>query len=489
MENNTNNIFTFNAQDNVLDFVQNEYFFAPLIGPNRKIYYAALQELYHCKTTASLDSLSLDHSQMCRHLDIFFQHNHMRLTPEDGIPIKTPASYILSKLADWGWLTKKEKKGFKYVIDFTYPAIVVLNKLMEIPEKNNYRATQSVLAMDSIIKESRKPNSIYMQKPYSYIVQPLIKQKEAVVATLSAMQISAKEIMQKVKTAHTMNVLSQFITRDEIVNNFFQDYKEIKGNGHISSYIRDIREQIRDWENDETFIKRCVEDVPVQYTNFEIKKQLDNIFNFLSDNAKMEGSYQFFLADIERQINQYYKMLCLQIDAIMGNGQGAFDQMVQVLDNIKKIQNVEEQGRWYKRLGECFSLYRNQTVSMQSIKHYNRQKKDVKTKAVQFQPIDQKKAAQQTKERLNRAINRKWSRKGTQRYIEQHIPFNGKQKISTDEIPNLNREDILIMANAHLFGDDSTFPYRIHFDPKETFKTSFGEFSKMTIERKPKRIN
>ncbi|MEE8886165.1 MAG: Wadjet anti-phage system protein JetA family protein [Eubacteriales bacterium] len=508
------NITETDNQRDIFDYVENDSFFAPLVGRNRRIYYEIMTGIIRMKKERPV----LYETDLRDYVDQYLKNRGIDFLAEDsgdeeksvsrtnsgggtnsgrvtgsgdrsktGGSAKTggeakqpPAGYIISRLHDCGWLTDREKKGLAYTVSVTAPAMRIMGTFMRICEQqNSQRMSNRFLSMSRLMTTAMKPGSVEATQPYSLIVQPLFESVNELELELSELRDNVSTIMRTLMKVDSMNGLGNFLSKDRLQKKFFRDYFFLKNSGLIPARIASVEQGIRKFRhNKELYGKAAAElsekdEILLTDARIRIDTELTRVSDFLA------VQYNEMIHDVEMRINKYYNLAHTRLMVMMSSGKNTRAQVDDLLHAIGK-SDEETEDRVVSALSECIRIYNMQYISVRSFHVNRRNAKAGKTRAAEVPQMTEEEKRRRTQELLDRNSDR-FTPERVDEYFSA-LPFHNGV-FETGDAPVRSREDALMYAAAVGYARSEDFPYEVEMD-RDIVHTEAADISRIRLKKK-----
>lgn len=313
----------------MLHFDNGEYenFFNPLCCKNKRIYYECILQLIEKSKsipilyeTEARDTLIL-YLKNCAYA---VEDEETSENADENISSKKTenenAGAILRYFRHCCWISEKElgRSGDNIATVMPY-CRKVIEAIEEIFNRDNGAAlTNHIFAVYDILKTAYMADHGRTHRPYSNILRPVTKHIADLKNELLILKDSIRFIMRVIIKMTETNELGQFLIRDEILENFFNDYFFIKKDGLIPGYIAEIEKMLRKIVKTEVY-ENMIKEYQSFYNTDEVSaretvnSQLAEVKGFISYDYVKEMDY------IDKKINSYYSLYSTRILMVLSN--------------------------------------------------------------------------------------------------------------------------------------------------------------------------
>ena len=204
---------------NFFDYIKNESFFKPLTLKYHRIYYDCIQILI--EKTKELPVLYESDAKDC--ITVYLkntgyaslQSNREFVAEDTDAWLQAPE--ILFLFRECGWLLPREiGRNGEYVVNIATDCRRFMDFLRGMPEKNGEGVMSNhIFAMYDIMKSAFDEDSARRERPYTNILEPLVRVETELKNELADLKDSISSIMKAVIVFQDINSFGQFIMRDE----------------------------------------------------------------------------------------------------------------------------------------------------------------------------------------------------------------------------------------------------------------------------------
>ena len=308
---------------NFFDYIKNESFFKPLTLKYHRIYYDCIQILI--EKTKELPVLYESDAKDC--ITVYLkntgyaslQSNREFVAEDTDAWLQAPE--ILFLFRECGWLLPREiGRNGEYVVNIATDCRRFMDFLRGMPEKNGEGVMSNhIFAMYDIMKSAFDEDSARRERPYTNILEPLVRVETELKNELADLKDSISSIMKAVIVFQDINSFGQFIMRDEMLEQFFSEYFFVKNNGLIPtqlSYIKGKLRILRQGDMHEKMILECAEKLQLSYE--DAQERVERYFAELQYFLSVE--YESNMELIDSRINNYYNLANTRIILMASNG-------------------------------------------------------------------------------------------------------------------------------------------------------------------------
>lgn len=332
----------------IFELVKNEKFFNPLTGKNRKIYFDCILVLI--EKSKELPVLYDSDARNCitmylKNSEYHFQSENDEETAEQEQPERS-ASTIMSYLRDCGWITPREiGRNGENVANISTNCRRVIDFLRKLTEKSNEGALSNhIFSMYEILKASFEEDSARAERPYSNILIPLMDNEAELKNELLDLKDNISNIMRMVMELQDANSIGKYLMKDELLNQFFNDYFFIKNNGLIPSQLAFIKSRLRMLRTGEMFpkiVEECA--VKMQINEQEAAEKVEAYISELQYFIAVE--YEENMELIDARINTYYNLANTRIMLVLSEGVNLEAALDSFLNTMKGMDTDEKQAK------------------------------------------------------------------------------------------------------------------------------------------------
>ncbi len=471
----------------LFDKIEYDCFFNPLCCKNKRIYYECIVILIEKSKsipilyeTDARDTLVLYFRNCTYAVEDETASNNM----DDNISSKKSetenVSSILRYFRHCGWISEREigRNGDNIATVTPY-----CRKMIDAIERIFNRDNRAVLT-NHIFSIYDILSSVYITdhgrtyRPYSNILVPVVDNVADLKNELLILKDSIRSIMRMIIKMTETNELGQFLIRDEMLENFFNDYFFIKKDGLIPGYIEEIEKMLR------KIIKTDVYDNMIkEYQSFyntdeviareTVDNQLAEIRSFISYDYVKEMDY------IDKKINNYYSLYSTRILMVLSNNVNMQTYLNDLLMSIKDLDQ-DERVEVFEKISKCSAMRSYKYVGRKSIERRKKRKPNTKSSAIITGTLSDEDKARLTKELLYEYPDR-YGVKQAKNYFEN--VFGDKDSIIPDETLIKTRDDAIMVAASIIYSGSLEFPYEVEF-MEGTIETEIATISNVKIKRK-----
>jgi hypothetical protein len=466
------------GRSDIFDFVDNENFFAPLVGKNRRIYYEVMTGIIQMKRNRPV----LYETDIRDYLDQYLTNRGIDFQSEEsGDEVKQPpATYIFSRLHDCGWLTDREKKGLAYTVNVTAPAMRIMGTFMRFCEQqNSQRMSNRFLSMSRLMNIAMQPGSVEATQPYSLIVQPLFEGVNELELELSELRDNVSTIMRALMKVDSMNGLGNFLSKDRLQKKFFRDYFFLKNSGLIPARIASVEQGIRKFRRDKELYEKATAELAEkdELSLTDARLQIDTELTRVSDFLAFQ--YSEMILDVEMRINKYYNLAHTRLMVMMGSGKNTRAQVDDLLHAIGKADAATRDGV-VSKLSECIRIYNMKYISVKSFHISRKSSGNGKTQPAVAEEVTEEEKRRRTQELLDKSSDR-FTPEKVEEYFSAMTFHEGM--FETGDAPVRSREDALMYAAAVGYAKSEDFPYEVEMN-REVVHTEAADLNRIRLKKK-----
>ncbi|MCM1398315.1 MAG: DUF5716 family protein [Clostridium sp.] len=471
----------------LFDNVEYENFFNPFCCKNKKIYYECIVQLIEKSKfvpilyeTDARDTLIL----FLKNCSYAVEDEMATSNVEENISSKKTenenASAILRYFRHCGWISEKEigRNGDNIATVMPY-CRKMIESIERIFNRDNRAAlTNHIFSIYDILASAYVADHGRTHRPYSNILVPVADNVADLKNEMLILKDSIRFIMRMVIKMTETNELGQFLIRDEILENFFNDYFFIKKDGLIPGYIEEIEKLLRKIVKTDTY-----ENMIKEYQSFynideiaaheAVDAQLEEVKSFISYDYVKEMDY------IDKKINNYYSLYSTRILMVLSNNVNMQTYLNDLLMIIKDFES-DEKREIIESIAKCFLLQSYKYVGRKSIERRKKRKPNNKSGAIITGSLTDEDKARLTKELLSEYPDRYGVKQATN-YFEGVLA--DKESVVPDRMLIKTRDDAMMIAASIIYSGSLEFPYEVEF-LEGTIETEVATISNIRIKRK-----
>lgn len=467
---------------NFFDYIKNESFFKPLTLKYHRIYYDCIQILI--EKTKELPVLYESDAKDC--ITVYLkntgyaslQSNREFVAEDTDAWLQAPE--ILFLFRECGWLLPREiGRNGEYVVNIATDCRRFMDFLRGMPEKNGEGVMSNhIFAMYDIMKSAFDEDSARRERPYTNILEPLVRVETELKNELADLKDSISSIMKAVIVFQDINSFGQFIMRDEMLEQFFSEYFFVKNNGLIPtqlSYIKGKLRILRQGDMHEKMILECAEKLQLSYEDAQelVERYFAELQYFLS------VEYESNMELIDSRINNYYNLANTRIILMASNGVRLEAAINDFLNRVAKMPE-EKQEIAMRRVADCTRVINQKYIGYKSFEKKKRVKNEGENIGLVSKVLSEEEKQAQTENLFKSAPNR-YSVERVSNFLD--VQLGSRRKLSIKDKWIQEKEEILMYAAAMIYAKNEEFPYEIQLSD-DMVKTELADISNMTVTRK-----
>lgn len=466
----------------IFELVKNEKFFNPLTGKNRKIYFDCILVLI--EKSKELPVLYDSDARNCitmylKNSEYHFQSENDEETAEQEQPERS-ASTIMSYLRDCGWITPREiGRNGENVANISTNCRRVIDFLRKLTEKSNEGALSNhIFSMYEILKASFEEDSARAERPYSNILIPLMDNEAELKNELLDLKDNISNIMRMVMELQDANSIGKYLMKDELLNQFFNDYFFIKNNGLIPSQLAFIKSRLRMLRTGEMFpkiVEECA--VKMQINEQEAAEKVEAYISELQYFIAVE--YEENMELIDARINTYYNLANTRIMLVLSEGVNLEAALDSFLNTMKGMDTDEKQAA-LKKLSGCMRISSQKYIARKSYEKRKRKERDDTTIGLDVCELSEAEREKLTQEMMDNTRNR-FSVGCVNEYLGNRLKYSKELELKGQMVEK--KEDALMYAAAVMYSGIEEFPYEVELQ-EDFVETEVARISNMKIRKK-----
>lgn len=462
-------------------------FFNPLCCKNKRIYYECIFQLIEKSKQVSI----LYESDAKDTLTLYFRNLAYAVEDEDntGSADETISSRksetenagaVLRYFRHCGWISERElgRNGdnIASVMPYCRKTIDAIERIFN--RDNSAALTNQIFAIYDSLHSAFMEGHGRSVRPYSNILTPVSDSVADLKNELLILKDSIRSIMRVVIKMTETNELGQFLIRDEMMEQFFNDYFFIKKDGLIPGYIEEIEKMLRRlvktdaYENMIREYQELNKTTEIQAREI-VENQLAEIKNFISYDYVKEMDF------IDKKINNYYNLYSTRILMVLSNHVNMQNYLNQLLMTMKNLE-PEEKRATLEQISKCFILESHKYVGRRSIERRKKRNPNTKSAAVVQSTMTDEERARLTQELLHKQPDRYGAVRAAE-YFDRVLGV--EQSIVPDNSIVKTREDAMMIAASIIYSGSGEFPYEVEF-LGGTIETDAATISNIRITRK-----
>lgn len=462
----------------IFEILNNEKFFNPLTGVNKRLYFECINVIIeYSKTTPVLYEVDVRDT-----LEIYLSNKNYHIESEDmdfGFDDRDSVK-IIRKFRECGWLSKVELgRNGEYITYITSNCRRIIDFLNRIGKRKNDAAISNrILSMYEILQSTYTENSVRKERPYSSVIVPLMDNEIELKNEVLDLKDNISIILSQIAETNSLSNMGNYMLVNQFLEKFFNDYFYMKNNGLIPTLLKEISDQLRRFKRDVLFelaIREYSERMQVDYQEAAdlLTSYIDEMYNYIS------FEYPENMEWIDERINKYYRLANMKIKLLTSNGMNVQKSIDIILTKIKEA-SADEKRLLYSLLKDCMQIYSQKYISRKSYQKKKRKNLDIDTPAVEINDISEEEKKKITDDLINNSIN-PYSMERTNDFFsvifkELQLPFITSKYIKT-------KEDALMFASAFIYSEEATFNYKVELG-RGYEQTEVADISNMVIRRK-----
>lgn len=462
----------------IFEVLNNEKFFSPLTGTNKRIYLECISELIeYSKSTPVLyennvrDTIELYLSNKQYHIE----NDEANFDYNERDSVK-----ILRKFRECGWLSKPELgRNGEYITNIIPNCRRIIDFLNRLSSrKNDASISNRILSMYETLQSTFAENSVRKDRPYSLVIAPLMDDEAELKNEVLDLRDSISVILDHIAEINDLSSMGNYLLGDQFLEKFFTDYFYMKNNGLIPSILKGIADQLRRFKND-LLMERAIDEysqrelIDRNETKDLLTKYIDEMFYYITIE------YPENMEIIDENINKYYRLANMRIRLLTSNGFNLQTSIDIILTKIKE-SGKEEKEKTINELLKCINISSQKYVSRKSYQKKKRQTYDVSINEIVVNDLTEEEKLAITNELMNNSIN-PYSIEKTNSYFATLFKDKKVNFISNNNIKN--KEEALMFASGFIYSGEKEFDYIAELlDGYE--KNVIADISKMVVRRK-----
>lgn len=462
----------------IFEVLNNEKFFSPLTGTNKRIYLECISELIeYSKSTPVLyennvrDTIELYLSNKQYHIE----NDEANFDYNERDSVK-----ILRKFRECGWLSKPELgRNGEYITNIIPNCRRVIDFLNRLSSrKNDASISNRILSMYETLQSTFAENSVRKDRPYSLVIAPLMDDEAELKNEVLDLRDSISVILDHIAEINDLSSMGNYLLGDQFLEKFFTDYFYMKNNGLIPSILKGIADQLRRFKND-LLMERAIDEysqrelIDRNETKDLLTKYIDEMFYYITIE------YPENMEIIDENINKYYRLANMRIRLLTSNGFNLQTSIDIILTKIKE-SGKEEKEKTINELLKCINISSQKYVSRKSYQKKKRQAYDVSINEIVVNDLTEEEKLAITNELMNNSIN-PYSIEKTNSYFATLFKDKKVNFISNNNIKN--KEEALMFASGFIYSGEKEFDYIVELSDGYE-KNVIADISKMVVRRK-----
>lgn len=462
----------------IFEVLNNEKFFSPLTGTNKRIYLECISELIeYSKSTPVLyennvrDTIELYLSNKQYHIEndeVNFDYN------------ERDSAKILRKFRECGWLSKPELgRNGEYITNIIPNCRRIIDFLNRLSSrKNDASISNRILSMYETLQSTFAENSVRKDRPYSLVIAPLMDDEAELKNEVLDLRDSISVILDHIAEINDLSSMGNYLLGDQFLEKFFTDYFYMKNNGLIPSILKGIADQLRHFKND-LLMERAIDEYSqrelIDYNEAKdmLTKYIDEMFYYITIE------YPENMEIIDENINKYYRLANMRIRLLTSNGLNLQTSIDTILTKIKE-SGKEEKEKTINELLKCINISSQKYISRKSYQKKKRQAYDVSINEIVVNDLTEEEKIAITEELMTNSIN-PYSIEKTNSYFKRLFKYKKLDFISSDNIKN--KDEALMFVSGFIYSGEKGFDFIVELSDGYE-KTAIADISKMLVRRK-----
>ncbi len=468
-------------------------FFNPFCCKNREVYFECI-----CRLIEVSKELPVLYETDARNTIILYLQNCQYSLEEEDIGEqvgndRTPqenAAAILRYFRACSWVSAAEigRSGDNIAAVSPY-CRKVIEAICKIFDTNaNGAITNHIFSMYEILKAASTKDNVRTQRPYVNILLPLVDHETELKDELQDLRDSIKEIMHLVTKISEPNSFGQFLLKNTVLEQFFNDYFFLKRSGSIPKYINDIRTYLRNLR-DSSLYEKIVEDYlqsehrgarAFEKTDAkdvaDARERVERLFEGLDSFITLEYDQQ--IAHIDNQINRYYGLYSTRMMMVLSDNIDLEHVLNHLLLYLKDLPE-EEKDAVLQRLGQTQRLMRFDYIGKRSLERRKKPMPHTGNARLLEEDISPEELRQMTDDLLSSTPDR-YSMDNVQAYLDEMLEH--RDKISVEECGIETRDDATMVAASMIYSGTVGFPYEVEMKDG-LVETEVAQISNVSIRR------
>lgn len=466
----------------IFELVNNEKFFNPLSSKNRKIYFECIVELI--ERAKEVPVLYDSDARNCVAIYLKNSRYVFQSETENGDtgaqPPERNAVAIMAYLRECGWITPREiGRNGENVANVSTNCRRIIDFLRKMCEKGNEGTLSNhIFSMYEILKAGFEEDSVRAERPYTNILKPLMDHAAELKNELMDLKDSIAGIMRMVMEFQDVNSVGRFLMKDEMLDQFFNDYFFIKNNGLIPSQISFIKNKLRAVAQGEMLQKMALEGAAqMKLEEAQAREKVEAYISELQYFLSVE--YEENMELIDGRINTYYNLANTRMMLVMGNG----INMESALDSfLSKMKTMEEKDReeLLQKTGDCMRICSQKYIGRRSYEMRRRRGRDAASVGLALSDISEEEKKRRTEAMMNSTKNR-FSLADTRSFLEGRMA--GKKEMELMEQRIEGREEAMLFAASVMYSGIEEFPFEVELE-NDFVETETVKITNMKIRKK-----
>lgn len=466
----------------IFDLVKNEKFFNPLSSKNRKIYFECITLLI--EKSKELPVLYDSDARNCvaiylKNCEYKFQDEKEEKESETEAPERN-ASAIMAYLRDCGWVTPREiGRNGENIANVATNCRRIIDFLRKICDSNSEGALSNhIFSMYEILKASFEEDSVRAERPYTSILKPLMENEAELKNELLDLKDNIVNIMRMVMEFQDANSVGKFLMKDEMLDQFFNDYFFIKNNGLIPSQLAFIKNKLRILGQGTLFEKMVQEcALKVQISEIEAREKIEAYLSELQYFLAVE--YEENMELIDARINNYYNLANTRIMIVMGSGMNLESALDAFLNEIKEM-DAETRTTALHQISDCMQICSQKYIGRRSYEKHARKERDDSAIGLNICEISEEEKQKRTNEMIHSVKNR-FSIEGVNQFLKDKLMHS--KDIELKEQVVTSREEAIMYAASVMYSGIPEFPYEAELQG-DYVDADVARISNMKIRKK-----
>lgn len=443
-----------------------ESFYGLFRSPNRETYMEALLIL---NEEYQYNSYFLSKESCIRILSDYFSQKRFQMEREENETeldiLETPANRILNWLIKSQWL-KKLEDYYAQVTNIVIP---------------DYAAI-FIEAFERLAGEEMESTEIYIQNIYA-ILFSLKNDKRASFSLLKNALVNTRKLNKSLQDMlHNMDRFFSGLLEKHFYGDLLKEHLEgyvgeiiqkkyhiLKTSDNFYMYKNDIKNWIRQMQEDEEWIARLAAREHGQVSEGEIQEHLWRIESGFDDIERR-------IANMDREHMKYVKATVVRLNYLL-NGEGSMKGMIVAL--LNHMSKLSDNTKALEQTAELMNLSRFEMISQRSLYRKRAPRKNF---------IDQLKPQEEEPElsmeevlKANR-ISQRYTRREIEEFLEGRMDLDGNVLVGEDTVKNDEDFEKLILAYDYAGKKNSRFFVQV--EEEEVVDNGLYVYPKLTFIRR-----
>ena len=443
---------------NVFNFIPSNFFNLLSSASNQKIYADCLQRIY--KEYEREISYRIPKNRIRDVLSMYFLETRDELSEEDYEGERTPAAMageVIRKFLspDVGWLDEEIDDGtYEKQIIITEPGIALAEFLnnLEKPERDEF--SSYVFNIYNTLNNKEQ----WIENGYVNGLKSIYKNARELSKSLKKLSTFIRKIIEKMVQEETLESLSENLI-EYCDGNFIREYSRLTKQHNIHIYRGHIKARLDEFMLDNDFIDKMVEQCrEEEFVNRDVAENM--VLDMIQLTKKfLVEDYDQIMRDIKHKINLYFTIAYGRIRFIQNRQhdiKGNVETVIKyIMDDMDEIGLREEMPDEISRL---FLIDRHQFIDEGSVRYPGKERVIKKAVETELEELTEE-AIEAARKAQEREAYNPYSRNLMKKYIEANM--NGRNEITSDELPMETRESLLANLSAVAYSKDNGYSIEI----------------------------